>query len=506
MRTIENLRRRTGVALTVLSLVGGGLFVGPDAASAQGTTCIQDVWKAHGNNQNLQCTAGDVTLSSATNIQIVTGGSCDAVTGHCSCFAGLPVTFTADFRMDLTADTRYDVGFYLATDGDPNHDGAITGSCSATASTAANTTRTNNFINLDAAPDACGDITGPSATAHNPLFVRSTVSTTCPSTPGQQLQLPFATTWRQPGSNNVCAGTGNGSTTNDVFPGSPSKCNTGLLVLDITSVSTTLTVAKTAQTASVPETGGSATYGVTVNNTSSIAVTLQSLTDNQYGDVTSVHGNVTATSCVVGDPVGTCEIGGSIAAGGSCSCTFTANVPAGDVPGGFTDIVTACADNATNPTDVCATDDATVPYTDVSSAPTLAKTASASDCRIDTTYDVVVTNTNTLETLTLNTLADNIFGSITTSHLANASCTGSTTPGVCGEVVSTTCGQAPGPGGLPALIAASGNYTCSFVGRSTVCSGTVTDTVTGGTTDEDGVTATSSDTATVVISVTRPPL
>ena len=90
----------------------------------------------HGNNQNLQCTANDVTLSSATNIQIITGGSCDPVTGHCSCFAGLPVTFSADFRMDLTADTRYDVGFYLATDGDPNHDGAITGQCSATASLA----------------------------------------------------------------------------------------------------------------------------------------------------------------------------------------------------------------------------------------------------------------------------------------------------------------------------------------------------------------------------------
>ena len=110
----------------------------------------------------------------------------------------------------------------------------------------------------------CGDITGPSGTAHNPLFVRSTVSTTCPSTPGQQLQLPFATTWRQPGSNNVCLGTGNGTTTNDVFPGSPSKCNVGTLVLDITSVSTTLTVTKTALTTSVPETGGNASYSVTV--------------------------------------------------------------------------------------------------------------------------------------------------------------------------------------------------------------------------------------------------
>ena len=29
--------------------------------------------------------------------------------------------------MVLTAQTRYDVGFYFASDGDPNNDGAITG-------------------------------------------------------------------------------------------------------------------------------------------------------------------------------------------------------------------------------------------------------------------------------------------------------------------------------------------------------------------------------------------
>src|SRR5262245_35622364 len=211
----------------------GGLIVGAQPASAQ--TCIQDVWKAHGNTQNLNCTANDVTLSQATNINITTGGSCTA--GVCSCFAGQTVTFTADFRMDLTAQDRFDVGFYIATDGDPNNDGAITGQCSATASLVSNTPA-GNFINLDGGNDVCGDITGASNTAHNPLFVKAQISAQCPATPGQQLRLPFATTWRQPGSNEVCLGTGNGTTTNDVFPGAPSKCNTGLLVLPITSIST----------------------------------------------------------------------------------------------------------------------------------------------------------------------------------------------------------------------------------------------------------------------------
>jgi Domain of unknown function DUF11 len=499
MRTIKELRRRTGGALTVLTLVGAGLLFGPEAASAQGT-CIQDVWKAHGNKQNVTCTAGDVNLASATNIDITSGGEC--VNGVCSCFAGQTVTFTADFRMDLTAEARFDVGFYLATDGDTALDGAITGQCTATASLASNTLN-GGFINLDEAPDVCGEITdGPPS--NNPLFVRATISAPCPQTPGQKLQLPFATTWRQSGANDVCEGTGNGTTTNGVYPGAPSKCNKGILVIDITSITTTLEVTKTALTPSVPETGGSATYSVTVENTSTIAVTLRSLTDDPYGDITTVAGDVTATSCVPDASTATCEVGGVIAANASCSCTFTATVPAGDVPGSFVDEVEVCADNSTNPDDVCDTDDAEVPYSDVSSAPTLTKTASNAVCQIDVTYDVVVNNTSATESLTLNSLSDNVYGSIITQHLPDTSCSGSATPGVCAQVVSTTCGQASGAGALPFVIAAAGNYSCSFVGRINSCDKTEIDRVTGGATDEDGVASTPSDTATVVISVTRP--
>lgn len=472
-------------ALAAFTVVGAGLLFGPDAASAQ--TCINDVWKAHGNNQNVTCTANDVTLASASGISIQTGGEC--VNGVCSCFAGQPVTFTANFRMNLTADTRYDVGFYIATDGDPNQDGALTGQCSATASLVSNTTVAGNFINLDTgqAGDVCGDITGPSGSAHNPLFVTAQISTTCPSTPGQKLQLPFATTWRQPGSNDVCDGTGNGTSTNDVYPGSPSKCNKGTLTIDITSVSTTLKVTKVANTESVPETGGTASYSLTVENKSAIAVTLTSLTDDQYGDITVLSGS----TCVPDASAATCEVGGSIAAGGSCSCTFSGLVPPGDFGGpAFKDVVTACANNATNTTPSCEDDDAEVPYADVSFAPNLSKTASNTSCRIDQTYDVVVNNTNALETLTLSALNDNIYGNITQ---------------VQGSIINTTCGQTgPGPGVLPYIIPASGNYTCSFVARSTSCNDTVTDTVTGTTTDDDGVPFSPSDSATVVVSVTKP--
>jgi hypothetical protein len=517
---METRSCRTLLFTLIAVLAVGGQLFGAQPASAD-PNCIQDVWKAHGNNQNLTCTAQDVTLSSATNIHITQGGQCPG--GKCECFAGQPLTFTADFRMDLTADTRYDVGFYIATDNDPNHDGAKTGQCSATASLASNTVAPSAFTQLDAAGDVCGDITGPLSNPinsgqnpSNPLFVRATISTTCPTSAGQQLVLPFCTTWRQPGSNEVCGdpitnptGIGNGTTTNGVYPGSPSKCNCGNLAIDITSVTTTITVTKAALTTSVPETGGPATYSVTVSNSSGIAVTVTSLVDDKYGNITATHlagkncdkdGNdgtcraVTATTCVPDADTTTCQVGGAIAAGAQCSCTFTGPVPAGDFPGSDTDTVTGCANNATNPTPVCDDGSATVPYTDVPQPPSLTKTAAATSCRIDQTYDVVVTNGSAQDTLTLNTLSDNVYGNITTA--AGASCTGTC-------IVSTTCGQSPGPGTLPAVIAASGNYSCSFVGRTSSCNATVHDTVTGGAVDDDGASYTPSDDATIVISVTK---
>jgi hypothetical protein len=482
----------TGLSPIVLGVLAvGGLLLGAQPASAQ--TCIQDVWQAHGNKQNLTCTANDVTLSEATDINIVTGGSCDPETGVCKCFAGQTVTFTAKFRMDLTADTRYDVGFYIATDDDPNNDGAITGQCTATASLVGNTPA-GNFINLDTGEDVCGDITGPLNTAHNPLFVSAEITAECPTGAGEQLLLPFCTTWRQPGSNEVCLGTGNGTTTNDVYPGSPSKCNCGTLALDIFSEDASLTVTKDALTTSVPETGGSATYSVKVKNDGlALPLTLTSLTDDPYGDITTVHDAVTATTCVAEEPddPATCAVGAEIAAGEECSCTFTANVPPGDFPGSFPDEVTGCGTNATSPTPVCDHDPAEVPYSDVQQPPTLTKAATSTQCQIDVTYNVVVTNGSAQDALTLNTLSDDVYGDITQ---------------VQGDVISTTCGQAApaGPGTLPFVIAASGNYSCSFVGRINSCDTTVHDTVTGGAADDDGASYTPSNDATVVVKVTTP--
>jgi hypothetical protein len=176
-------------------------------------------------------------------------------------------------------------------------------------------------------------------------------------------------------------------------------------------------------------------------------------------------------------------------------------VPPGDTGGTFTDTVTACGTDQNGTTNICDDDDAVVTYTDVPQPPELSKTVTGAACVVDVTYAVVVTNKSAQDTLTLSSLTDNKYGSITQTHAANASCTGSDPAGVCGQVVSTTCGQAAGAGILPATIATSGNYTCQFVGRITSCNTSLTDIVTGGATDDDGASYTPTGTATVTVTV-----
>ncbi len=132
--------------------------------------------------------------------------------------------------------------------------------------------------------------------------------------------------------------------------------------------------------------------------------------------------------------------------------------------------------------------------TDVSVAPTVDKTAQSAtvSCSVDVTYQVVVSNNSTIDTLTVNSLADDKFGNITTAHAAG---------GGFEQVVSTTCAT----GGTIAVSPA--NYTCSFVGRivSSPCNINHKDTVTATVTDDDGVVSTPSDDATVSVTVSQSP-
>jgi hypothetical protein len=451
--------------LLLCILAVGALLVGAQPASAlQANVCMQTNYTNHGKTQTLNCTANDVRVARATNIDIISGGECHLDQNGqkvCTCNLGGNVTFSADYEVVLTAQTRYDVGIYFATDGDPNNDGALTGACVLTALDG----NSSNPIQLDAAPDVCGDIDA----AHNPQILHLTLANVaCQPGADGKLKLPNCTSWRQPGSNEVC------TQATDAFPGSPSKCNCSPgFTVDIFVETATIEVTKTALTPTVPETGGSVTYSVAVKNLAQQAsITLDSLTDSLYGDITTTgHDGITAT---------TCATGGTIAAQATYNCQFTVTVGPGDTGQTITDIVTACATDSFGHTNLCDDDDAVVTYTDVAAAPSLSKTATAASnvtFSVDVNYDVVVTNNSSIDTLTVNSLTDDKFGSITSVH---------------DNVISTTCAA----GGT---IAPSGSYSCSFVGRIT--SSPHTDIVTGNLTDDDGVISTPSDSATVNVQV-----
>jgi hypothetical protein len=122
------------IVLAVLAV--GGLLVGAQPAGAgtvTGNVCMQTLFTAGGNSQTLGCTANDVRIASAGNVR-------DPVTDEpiTSCIEGSTLNFKADFEVVLTAQTRYDIGLYFATDGDPNGDGARTGQCAVSTIDATN--------------------------------------------------------------------------------------------------------------------------------------------------------------------------------------------------------------------------------------------------------------------------------------------------------------------------------------------------------------------------------
>ncbi len=118
-----------------------------------------------------------------------------------------------------------------------------------------------------------------------------------------------------------------------------------------------ITVTKDASVASVPETGGTVTFSVDVDNDSAEAGTLTVLADDLFGDLLDV-GNVLVSNntCPGADP--------AIPALGTFSCSFDA-VISGDFGGAdHVNTVTATVeDDETNST--TDSDDATVTFTDV---------------------------------------------------------------------------------------------------------------------------------------------
>ncbi|MBA2283727.1 MAG: hypothetical protein H0W25_21170 [Acidimicrobiia bacterium] len=166
----------------------------------------------------------------------------------------------------------------------------------------------------------------------------------------------------------------------------------------VRDVGSSIAVAKEADTATVPEPGGSATFLVSVTNTSSRdAVTITTLSDDVYGNL---------------DGRGTCDVTPAVtlAPGASYACAFS-GVVAGNAGSTHTDVVTASGtDDDGHP--VSDTDDAVVTVSDV--APTLTVDKVADPVSLPApggtaTFTVTVTSSS-VEPVTITSLDDDIYG------------------------------------------------------------------------------------------------
>ncbi|MFY9588148.1 MAG: hypothetical protein WAT66_11895, partial [Actinomycetota bacterium] len=174
------------------------------------------------------------------------------------------------------------------------------------------------------------------------------------------------------------------------------------------------------------------------------------------------------------------------------SCSFTGSFTG--QPGTQTDTVTASGtdDDAAPVSD---TDDATVTLTNVASSISVVKTVNAngdatfsdSESRPEpggsSTFKVVVTNTSTVDTVTISSLVDDKYPSLTG--------------------LSCLKGAVSDP--LPVTLAPGESFTCTFTGSFTGTAGnSQTDTATASGKDDDNTDVSASDTATVTLTDVLP--
>jgi len=232
-----------------------------------------------------------------------------------------------------------------------------------------------------------------------------------------------------------------------------------------------ISVVKSATPSSRPAPGGAFTFDVVVTNTGPSPLTITSLTDDIYGDVTTIPGSTCSTA-----------IGTVLPSGVSFSCSFTGNFT-GVGGAAQTDVVTVTGTDAAGVV-VTDNDDATVTLTSVFPTVRVDKTAapfSLPEPGGAFTFTAVVTNTGTVP-VTITSLTDDIYGNLATRP-------GST----CGALIGTTL--APGASSAP----------CTFPGNFIGDAGaTQTDVVTVVVSGPGGTTATDDDDATVIITNAPP--
>ena len=519
--SFERLKRSYSLAFVVAALVLS-LHALPAYA---GKNCLQDVSSKH-----LQCTANDVSIAEAVRPRNLNGTSIN------TCFAGTTFSFIADFQVVTTATSRQNIGLYMATGGQAS---ALTGTCVDNVVSPLHAPGSDNppggdFGNCtqnggdslclgsalyhesdtSLTGDSCGDTTSTDGTAQ---FVTVEIDNiVCPSV-GTKFMMPNCTSWQQPGGAILCASTPPNTGWPWVaaaVPGAPSKCNCGSVSIPITPISYSMTATKVPSPASKPEPGGSFTYTVGVDNTTSASFgtagseIITQICDNKYGNIATTGacsggGNngkscATNTDCTGGTCVtpNACPAGSLCAspnnvAGSTCatgiSCTLPQTVAVGQTvsklcsfAGSFTGSEGALTDTVTvngfgntgtsSPPAVSATAQATVTIDEGPATAQVSKSLDDAHECATVRYQVEVDNSSdasTDESETLSVLNDNPgYGDVTKL--------GGTTAA---KILGTTCGVATGAPGLgtlsgstgagtlPATISPGGSYTCEFDGQ-----------------------------------------
>jgi hypothetical protein len=496
MNTITSKWLRMGAAFAgMVALVVGGLLVSAQSASAtdNGPTvydgiCMQKVFGGDTvtSKNRLNCSAGDIRLSRVLSVSPTT------------CTRGQLFDLTATFEIIVTANARYDAGFFFRLDGGPSARGGLLpepfktaeGSCSLSALTPPSPTN-GPSLNLDG--DTCGDL---NSGTYQVSFTIPNVS--CNDTNDDKLlNLPYCTSWHSK-QGTLCEISSAGFVVADAkyfAPDTPSKCVCDdTFQVPVLVEEATIEVTKTADPMTVPEPGGEVTYTVSIKNTASLeSVAIYSIIDNIYGDLGDKDNEaVTDNGCpdLIGDTLG---------AGLTTTCSFKGYV-SGNATDRITDTVEVTVYQASTQTYIDGSDEADVDITDVYTGPTMTKTAqSTANCELDAVYQVVVSNNSLVDSLEVNSLTDSMFGDITKIHGADTDCGGL---GACEAVLQTSCAALPtlpGSGILPGK-----NFTCTFKGRivSDSCDISHTNKVTAVVTDDDGKVDTLTDDAIVSVETT----
>jgi hypothetical protein len=268
------------VSILLGVLLAGGALMGPQAASAvdSGPTaitgeglCMQRIFignttTAVTNSNKLNCTANDISIARALSATCIGPNCIDANT----CEEGKTFTLNATFQVDVTANSRYDAGFFFRIDGGDSARGdgsTASGVCSI------------NWLDAPGTPgqqldgDSCGDLNAN--TYENVTFTIPGVS--CTDSGDGNVKLPNCTSWH---SNQGTACTAPTSASDphrfDFHPDTKSKC-----VCDDTF---TVPIGVRKPEGSVVKTATQAvvTYSVTVTNTSTVDTTVTSLLDSIY--------------------------------------------------------------------------------------------------------------------------------------------------------------------------------------------------------------------------------